>query len=89
MGSNRAAIAAMTRALRRHVALPTCMPTRAALDIARNVAQVLALDPTEDVERALGATLTHRRRFYGLMFMRSLGHALDDGARAWRRAVES
>lgn len=81
----RAALAAVTRALRPHVSADDCFPTRAALDVARNVCGPLMYEDDLSPELAFLQSLS-KRVGDGLLCVGDMKSAVDEAARAWRRA---
>ena len=78
--------AALTRALRPYLSHPTNYPTRVALDVARNVAAVLVLEPELRADHVIEAALVLRMRRLALR-VSDVETATVDGARAWMRAT--
>lgn len=83
----RAPIAALARALRPFLSSAERGPTRCALEVARNCAQALALDPTANAHACIEEALVHRHR-HGWVRCADFALASWLGAAAWRRAVE-
>ena len=79
----RAAMARMAWALRSRVARYDHGPTRAALEITRNAASVLVLDPDLDVAAVLQVLLVQRVDHLGLQ-CDGVTEAATAGAEAWR-----